>query len=92
MLVGCSVSKETANPFVSVPVATGMGLARNVIIVRSAAAVIAVSGGPGTLSEIAFCLQLGVPVVGLGTWDISEEVVRVDSPEAAVEAAVQRIP
>jgi len=68
--------------------------ARNLIIVRSADAVIAVGGEYGTLSEIAFALKLGVPVVGLGTWELSkdgrrvEAIVRATSPTEAVERAL----
>jgi len=80
-------SAEAANPHVTIPIVTGMGAARNVIVVRSAQAVIAVDGGPGTLSEIAHCLQFGVPVFGLGSWDIPG-VEQVDSPEGAVSKAV----
>lgn len=83
---------ETANAHVQLAIATGMGIARNVIIVRSAAAVIAVAGGPGTLSEIAHCLQLGVPVISLGSFDVAPGIVQVDTPEAAVAAAVAAIP
>lgn len=79
---------DTANEFVQLRIATGMGIARNVIIVRSSAAVIAVSGGAGTLSEVAHCLQLGVPVVGLYSHDVSPEIVQVSSPEEAVEKAI----
>lgn len=78
-----------ANAHVSLALPTGMGVARNVIIVRSAAALIAVDGGPGTLSEIAYALQLEVPVVSLGSWDVAPEVEQVDSPEAAVALAVE---
>jgi uncharacterized protein (TIGR00725 family) len=81
-------SPDSANQFVDVRIATGMGIARNVIIVRSAAAVIAVSGGAGTLSEIAHCLQLGVPVIGLRTFDVSEKIIRAETAaEAVTEAA-----
>lgn len=79
---------DSANPHVQIRIATGMGIARNVIIVRSSAVVIAISGGPGTLSEIAHCLQLGVPVVGLHTHDVSSEMVRMETPQAAVEQAL----
>ncbi len=79
---------DSANPYVQFRIATGMGIARNVIIVRSSAAVIAVSGGAGTLSEIAHCLQLDVPVVGLDTHDVSPGIVQVSTPEEAVERAV----
>jgi uncharacterized protein (TIGR00725 family) len=78
---------DSANPYVQLRIATGMGIARNVIIVRSSAAVIALSGGAGTLSEIAHCLQLGVPVVGLNTHDVSPEIIQVSTPEEAVERA-----
>ena len=57
-----------ANPWVDIVIPTGMGDARNLIIVRSAAALIAVSGEYGTLSEIAFSLKLKKPIVGLRTW------------------------
>lgn len=57
-----------ANRWVRVPIVTGMDQARNVILVRSSDAVIAVGGRYGTLSEIALALKLGRPVVGLGTW------------------------
>lgn len=82
---------DTANPHVQIRIATGIGIARNVIIVRSAAAVIAIDGGPGTLSEIAYCLQLGVPVIGLGTWDVAEEITRAATPEEAVAEALKRV-
>ncbi len=62
---------EEANPYVSVPVVTGLGEARNVIVVRTSDALVAVGGSYGTLSEIAYALKLGVPVVGLGTWELS---------------------
>ena len=79
---------QSANPFVQVRIATGMSIARNVIIVRSSSAVIAMTGGAGTLSEIAHCLQLGVPVVGLDTHDVSHDIVQVNTPEDAVDQAI----
>lgn len=62
-----------ANPYVDIAIVTGMGEARNVVVVSSARSVIAVSGGFGTLSEIAHALKLGIPVVGLGTWQLSKD-------------------
>ena len=88
------VSRYEANPYVDVPIVTGLGEARNLIIVRSADAVIAVGGEYGTLSEIAFALKLGVPVVGLGTWELSkgglsvDAILRAASPVEAVEQAL----
>ena len=66
-------SWQEANPYVDIPIVTGMGEARNVVVVSSAQSVIAVSGGYGTLSEIAHALKLGIPVVGLGSWRLSKE-------------------
>jgi uncharacterized protein (TIGR00725 family) len=60
--------RGAANPWVDVAVATGLGEGRNLLIVRTADAVIAVGGGHGTLSEIALARKLGRPVIGLSTW------------------------
>ena len=69
----------SANPHVQIPIATGLGEARNVIIIKSAHAVIAIDGEYGTLSEIAFALKSGKPVIGLNTWELSHEGKRLDS-------------
>jgi uncharacterized protein (TIGR00725 family) len=79
--------RAAANRFVDVPIPTGLGEGRNVLVVRAADALIAVGGGHGTLSEIAFALKTGKRVIGLGTWDV-DGVEPVDSPEAAVEAVL----
>ena len=79
---------EDANPYVDIPVATGLGHGRNLLIVNTASALIAVSGKYGTLSEIGFALQSGKPVYGLGTWDI-EGVIVCASAEEAVEKALK---
>lgn len=76
-----------ANRFVKIPIATGMGVARNVIIVRSSRALIAISGGPGTLSEIAFALQLGIPVVSLKSFILSEQLIQARDPKHALDEA-----
>ena len=80
--------RSDANPWVEVAVATGLGEARNVLVVRAADAVVAVGGGYGTLSEIAFALKTGTPVVGLGTWDLPG-VDTVADAGAAVAAALR---
>lgn len=81
-----------ANPYVDIPVATGMGQARNVIVVASAQAAIALGGGYGTLSEIGHAGKLGIPVVGLDTWSLKKEgytgIVEAKSPAEAVERAI----
>jgi uncharacterized protein (TIGR00725 family) len=68
-------------------VATGLGEARNALVVRAADALIAVAGGYGTLSEIALALKGGKPVTGLGSWDI-DGVQPAADVEQAVEAAL----
>ena len=85
----------TANPYVSAPVATAMGIARNAIIVHTADVLIAVDGSYGTLSEIAMALNLGKTVVQLQSWRLQEagEVdatlcLAAESPADAVEKAV----
>lgn len=77
---------DEANPFIDVPVATGMGFTRNSLVAMNADVLIAVDGEYGTLSEIAFGLVYGRRVVGLGTWDIPG-VEAAPSPEEAVDMA-----
>lgn len=72
--------RAAANAFVTVAVPTGLGEARNVLVVRSAIAVIAVGGAYGTLSEIAFALKVGTPVVGLATWQVPRPTGRTGAP------------
>jgi len=64
------ISKEDANPFITIPIVTGMGNARNIIITRTCDLAIAIDGKYGTLSEIAFCLKFGKPVLGIDTYNI----------------------
>ena len=79
--------RSDANPFVDIVLPTGLGEARNALVVGAADVVIAIGGGYGTLSEIALALKAGKRVIGLGTWDI-EGVVAAEDPEAAVAAAL----
>jgi uncharacterized protein (TIGR00725 family) len=64
------IDRAEANGWVSVAIPTGLGELRNGLVVRSSDAVVAIGGGPGTLSEIALALKTGRGVVGLGTWDV----------------------
>lgn len=78
-----------ANPWVALPIVTGLGEARNAILMRTAQAVIAVGGEYGTLSEIAFALKFGRPVVGLHTWRASgpnQTALPIQSVDSAAEA------
>jgi uncharacterized protein (TIGR00725 family) len=87
-------SRLEGNPYLTVAVATGMGEARNAIVVRTADVVIAVHGEFGTLSEIALALKIGRPVVGLGTWELRkagepvDAIVRATSAQDAVAKAL----
>jgi uncharacterized protein (TIGR00725 family) len=87
VLPGCS--SQEANPYIDLPIVTGLSEARNLIIVRTADVLIAVGGGPGTLSEIAFALKFKKPVVGLDSWHVAAEIVHVQTPQEAVERAFE---
>jgi len=63
--------RQSANPYVQIPIVTGIGYARNVVVAKSAQAVIAIGGSFGTISEIAFALQSNIPVIGLNTWSLA---------------------
>jgi uncharacterized protein (TIGR00725 family) len=85
---------STANSWVDIPVVTGIGEARNVVVVKSAQAVIAIGGSYGTLSEIAYALKKGIPVIGLNTWSLSrheredDSIIKVQSATEAVDKAI----
>jgi hypothetical protein len=80
-----------ANAWIALPLPTGMGEGRNVLVVRFAEAVIAIGGEWGTLSEIALARKIGVPVVLLApTLAAGLDLPRADSPAAAVEQAVRQ--
>jgi uncharacterized protein (TIGR00725 family) len=81
--------RAAANAYVDVAIATGLGEARNALVVRAADVLIAVGGGYGTLSEIALGLKSGTPVVGIGSWELAGRPLTEarDAPEA-VELAL----
>lgn len=87
----------SANPYIDIPIVTGLGFARNVIVASSGDAVIAVGGKLGTLTEIAFALMKGIPVIGIGTWALEKErldghgVIIARDAREAVEKAFQMI-
>ncbi len=84
--------KQDANAYVDIAIPSGMGLARNVLVVKSADVVVALSGGPGTLSEIAYCLQFGIPVISVGSWNIPgvTQVKSVDDAVRHISSVVRR--
>ncbi len=95
ILPGHDASQSPPNPWVEFPIFTGIGYARNSAVVLSGDAVIAIDGAYGTLSEIAFALIHGRPLVGLDTWDFryhghdAEKIVRVATPQEAAETAIE---
>lgn len=86
--------REDGNPYLAVVLATGLGEARNAVIACASDAIIAVSGGYGTLSEIGLALKMGKPVVGLCTWQVTRPGTRspgfeeADTPAEAVSRAI----
>jgi uncharacterized protein (TIGR00725 family) len=85
---------DDANDYVTIPIVTDMEEGRNIVVVRSAQGVIAISGSYGTLSEIALALRLNIQVIGLHTWIFSRDqpderdpVVRVSNAKEAVDQA-----
>ena len=87
-------NRQAANPYVQIPIVTGIGYARNITVAKSAQAVIAVGGSYGTLSEISYALQSGIPVIGLNTWSLSKNgkhdnsIIPAETPTEAVEKAL----
>ena len=87
-------SRQAANPYVQVPIVTGIGYARNVAVVKSAQAVIAIGGSYGTLSEIGHALQGGIPVISLNTWSLvkngqpDNSIIHAQNPVEAVDKAL----
>jgi len=90
-------NRLAANPHVSIPIVTGLGHARNVAVVKSSQAIIAIDGSYGTLSEIGHALQSGIPVIGLNTWSLSiggradKNIIPADSAKDAVNRAIALI-
>ncbi len=90
LTVGILPSDSTvdANRYVQIPIATGMGIGRNILIIRTVQSLIAINGKFGTLSEIAFAMQLNKPVFALHPWIDVPGVEVVQSPKQAVEKAI----
>jgi uncharacterized protein (TIGR00725 family) len=91
------LDRADANGWVVVAIPTGLGEARNALVVRAADAVVAIGGAWGTLSEIALALKAGTPVIGLATWELMragepvEGVIRAQDAARAVEEALARV-
>ncbi len=87
-------SRKAANRYVKIPIVTGIGYARNVAVVKTSQAVIAIDGSYGTLTEIGYALQAKIPVIGLDTWALSIDgqkdtnIIRAKGAKDAVDKAM----
>jgi uncharacterized protein (TIGR00725 family) len=79
-------NKKEANPYIDIVIPTGLGLARNTLVVRTADVIIALPGEHGTLSEISFALNLNKPVISLHSWDVPG-VIKAETVEEAMGIA-----
>jgi uncharacterized protein (TIGR00725 family) len=90
-------NSSTANPWIDIPVVTGLGEARNAVVAKSAQAIIAIGGNYGTLSEIAYALKSSISVIGLNTWSLSrngqedDSIIKVQSATEAVDKAISLV-
>ncbi len=90
-------SRQAANPYVQIPIVTNLGEARNVVVIKTVQAAIAIGGGYGTLSEIGHALRNGIPVIGLNTWSLSRKsqpdssIIPAQNPTEAVSKALSLI-
>ena len=83
--------KIDANPYIDIPIPTGIGEARNLLVIRTSDAVVALPGRYGTLSELAFCLKMDKPVVGISTWQVAEKMKQTKDPKEAVKLVFQAL-
>ena len=81
------LEKDAANPYIQVPVPTGLDEGRNLLIIRASDVLISIAGGYGTLSEIGFALKTGKPVIGIGTWKDIEGIHYVSDHREAIQTA-----
>ena len=89
------LERAEGNPHLTISIPTGLGQGRNLLLVRSSDALIAVGGGFGTLSEIALALRTSTPVIGLATWSLQLDDQHVDAfpvagdPDTAAQLALE---
>ncbi len=80
-----------ANEWVDIPIVTGLAEGRNLLIIYNANGIIALPGGNGTLSEIAFALKTNTPVIDFGGWNVPGMIPATDSPKAVVTQLLKKI-
>ncbi|MEC7836077.1 MAG: TIGR00725 family protein [Chloroflexota bacterium] len=85
-----------SNEYIDIPICTGLGNGRNLLVIRAGQAVIAIGGAYGTLSEIGLALSESKQVIGLNTWSLMKNekidcgIIVADSPEQAVKIAISQ--
>ena len=84
-----SDKKEDANEYIDIVIPSGFGEARNLLVIRAADAVIAFPGKFGTLSEMAFALQGGKPLISVNAWKLGDDIKVVDDPMEAAKLAME---
>jgi uncharacterized protein (TIGR00725 family) len=82
-------NKGDANEFIDFVIPTGFGEARNIMVIRAADAVIAFPGKYGTLTEMAFALHAGKPVISVNAWRLGDEIIHVEEPVEAARLAME---
>ncbi|UCE25744.1 MAG: TIGR00725 family protein [Candidatus Zixiibacteriota bacterium] len=80
---------DDANEFIDFVIPSGFGEARNILIIRTADAVVAFPGKYGTLSEMAFALQAGKPLVSVNAWNLGDDVAQAETPQEAARIAME---
>ena len=86
------MDQASANPYVTIPVVTGLGNMRNALVVANASAAIAIEGEYGTLSEIALALKTGKKVISIGCWSDIKGTIKAESAEESVLLIQQLVP
>ncbi len=83
------LTKQSANPFIRIPIPTGLGEGRNLLVVRASDLLVSIAGGYGTLSEIALALKINKPVIGLETWKEISGIHYVTDYQEAIRLIIQ---
>jgi uncharacterized protein (TIGR00725 family) len=83
--------RDSANPYVDFAIVTGLSDMRNLLVVENSDIIIALPGKYGTLSEIAFCLNSGTPLISLSNWNISKKMIKAQDAAKAVQLAMREI-
>ncbi|NOY89009.1 MAG: TIGR00725 family protein [FCB group bacterium] len=84
-------NKEDANDYIDYVIPTGFGEARNIMVIRTADAVVAFPGKYGTLSEMAFALRAQKPLVAVNAWKLGDEIIQAKTPLEAAKLAMEKV-